>query len=134
MNKEIEFKAFHKPTKKLFDVYGFNKEFVFENTLDGIGTTETNPALIKDCQLIQYVGVKDKKGRKIFEGDYDDDGNIVVWCDSCMGWQMGCVDVPNKEIVINCHWCDGNFHINEEIQNFEVIGNIYKQLIKMEIH
>ncbi len=68
-NHPIKFRAFHKPTKRMFPVYGFNKEYVFEDTLDGIYSTETNPARIEDCILMQFAGLENKDGKEIYEGD-----------------------------------------------------------------
>ena len=72
-----------------------------------------------DCQ---FTGTTDKNGKNVFEGDYDKDGNIVVWCEN--GWEFGALDIPTKEIFINCHACEGNFLFGDHIGDFEVIGNI----------
>jgi uncharacterized phage protein (TIGR01671 family) len=69
MTREIKFKAYHKPTKRIFDVYSFTPELVFEDSLDGIGTSATLPAKRKDCVLMQFTGYFDKNGVEIYE-DY----------------------------------------------------------------
>ena len=67
--RELKFKAYHKPTKKIFKVHGWHSEFVFEDTLNGCGTTETNPAKIEDCEILQYSGLKDRTDNEIYEND-----------------------------------------------------------------
>lgn len=74
--------------------------------------------------LSQFVNETDKNGKKVFEGDYDKDGNCVVWCDTCKGFQFAGIVIDAKGIYVPCHNCDGNFHFNELIDEFEIIGNI----------
>lgn len=75
--------------------------------------------------ICQFTGLTDKNNVNIFEGDYDEDGNMVVWCDRCHGWQFAQIDVPTKDICIPCHWCDGNFDFSEHIKDFVISGNIH---------
>lgn len=53
--REIKFRAWHKKRKELYEVYSFNKEFVFKKTLDGLGC-DGNPDKREDCILKQYIG------------------------------------------------------------------------------
>ena len=72
----------------------------------------------------QFTGLIDKNGNKVFEGDFDADGNVVVWCENCNGWEFGALDIPTNEICISCHRCDGNFFFEDHITDFEAIDNI----------
>lgn len=65
----LEFRAFHRPTLTLFPVYGFNASFVFEDTLDGVETSKTNPARREDCVIDQWTGLLDQEEKKIFSND-----------------------------------------------------------------
>lgn len=75
-------------------------------------------------ELLQFIGKKDKHANEIYDGDFDPDGNVVVWCDNCNGWEFGALDIPTNELCIPCHRCDGNFFFEDHINDFEVIGNI----------
>lgn len=68
MQNRLKFRFWHKPTNKMMDCYGYNKDFVFADTLDGVGTTY-NPAKFEDCILMQCTGKKDKHNKLIYEGD-----------------------------------------------------------------
>lgn len=69
MNDRFKFRAWHKPTKRLFEVWCFTPEYVFEHDeINGIGSP-TNPARLEDCELIQCTGLKDESGNLIYEGD-----------------------------------------------------------------
>lgn len=67
--REIKFRAYHKPTKRIFPVFSITPQHLFEDTRDGIWTSKTNPAERDECELLQYTGLKDKNGQEIYEGD-----------------------------------------------------------------
>lgn len=69
MSRPFNYIAWHKPTKKMFKVYGISGDYIFEDTLDGLFTSPTNPAALEDCTLLQYSGMFDVKGAEIFEAD-----------------------------------------------------------------
>ena len=74
--------------------------------------------------LSQFINQKDKNGKKIFEGDYDDDGNCIVWCNECNGFEFAGIEVETKEQHIPCHRCHGNFFFQDQINDFEIVGNV----------
>ena len=69
------------------------------------------------CQLIKVVN-----GVEIYEGDYDEEGNMIDYCEECMGYQFFKID--ELKDVIFCHNCDGNFMVQDHIDEFKVVGNI----------
>ena len=65
--REIKFRAFHEPTKQMFDVFSFDVNNVRAWYPEKYGL-EISPDR-EDCILMQYTGLKDKNGREIYEGD-----------------------------------------------------------------
>lgn len=80
--------------------------------------------LVDKDSVCQFINHRDKNGKKIFEGDYDADGNCIVWCQECNGFEFSGIDSETKEQYLSCHRCDGNFFFQDHINNFEIIGNI----------
>ncbi len=139
MQDRFKFRFWHKPTQKIMDCYGFNEDFVFGDTLDGVGT-EYNPAKFEDCILMQCTGLKDKNEKLIYEGyilkytskptntqknnpEYKPytENYSVVWEDFYTGYNL-----RSKEKV-NC------FNLGIMAKDCEVIGNIYENPELLEV-
>lgn len=117
--REIKFRAWHKSTGTMFNVHGWHSEFVFEDTLNGCGATETNPCKIEYCELMQFTGLKDKNGVDIYEGDI-----IEIFDD----------ESTKGQVIFN----EGSFRLYEKTTYYshlsaynpsgmcEIIGNIYE--------
>lgn len=86
MNRPLEFRAWHIPTQTLFMVFCFTTEYVYpvlpvETTDEERSDASENPYPIADCILMQFTGLYDSQGQKVFEGDilysfYPGDGRI----------------------------------------------------------
>lgn len=139
--REIKFKAFHKLSKRMFNVYCFTNTEVIENSTDGIFTSDTLPALRQDCELLQYTGLKDCEGKEIYEGDivvipeqyifYDENKlNYVGVVESIFSsWQyvLHCVNKDKRGISTGINEQLNNQGFNEnETTCYKVIGNIYQ--------
>lgn len=66
--RTIKYKAWHKPTKKLFDVYSVSNEFVYDNSIVGEFSMPIHPAKREDCILMESLGIFDKNGKEFFNG------------------------------------------------------------------
>lgn len=63
---EYKFRAFDSEQKRIFPVYGFDIDNVYEDTLDDY-TRSVHPRNV--CDVMMYTGLKDIKGAEIYEGD-----------------------------------------------------------------
>ena len=117
--REIKFRAWHIPTKKMFDVYSWGKHIIFEISDDGVGTSPTLPAERDDCILMQYTGLKDRNGKDIYEGDILEMRNV--------GWKYTLVKFHNGKFAF--YTTETNYLIPMIGQYWEegkIIGNIYE--------
>lgn len=108
-------------------IYGiptFDFKYIFnENQFDSHDNYMVIPETVS-----QFTGLLDKNGKRIFEGDYDQNHDVVMWCDKRNGWAMKTYDFPTRE-VISCHCfrCEGHFDIDDADFNIEIIGSIHDQ-------
>lgn len=124
MKREIKFRVFDREEKCLFiEGMKYLKPFFDDKGKLFVGVFPDEHSLFIEFEINQFTGNKDKNGKDVYEGDFDADGNVVVWCEKCNGWEFGALDIPTNEICIPCHRCDGNFFFEDHISDFEVIGN-----------
>lgn len=76
--------------------------------------------------VCQFIGKFDRQGTKIFEGDYDQEYDVVRWCNKRIGFAMAAYDHPTKDFMLcHCYQCEGNFEISEVLDTITIKGNIH---------
>lgn len=132
MNREIEFRAWDKKRKKMVDVsaiYIANEQIGYEvkEIFGNYAANYIQYIYLDQCELMQYTGLKDKNGVKIFEGDIikDDRERIFVIEYEFGGFNVVPIDYYNDELFSWNSLGDMQTAIwlNEST---EIIGNIYK--------
>lgn len=115
MKRELKFKAYHKNRNEIYIVHGWHSEFVFSDTLDGIGNNG-NPDKLEDVELMQFTGFQDCKGKEIYEGDIlsdwveTDDGKVqskqqVFWNEFTGSWHLDQSHYQDKTFSVEL-WMD----------------------------
>lgn len=128
--REIKFRAWDNEDKKMYKVVRIEKSIYGYCECDNLlicdleadeQLKETDIRYSYDYELMQYVGIKDKEGKEIYEGDIDQYGNVVTYV----------ADV-NESLGMNCGWYlqRDNFESWSELvcgNNYiEIKGNIYE--------
>ncbi|EJD3904497.1 hypothetical protein QMQ29_000513 [Listeria monocytogenes] len=126
--REIGFRAFVKSKKKMLPV----TDLCFNETeavgVSGCGNAKCTLCVdwynFDDVVLMQYTGLKDKNGKKIFEGDIVD---ISVY--DRLDWSS----IKGKVVFLNGAWLVedvGHFAITlqSETNEIEIIGNVHENL------
>ena len=129
MNREIEFRAWLKDEKKMVEV----KEIIFVPEKQIAYDAEyrngkslpfhyLNYKLFNDIELIEYTGLKDKNGVKIFEGDI-----IRIYGGEKM---FGYYEFDRVKVIKELEDLVMLSNLNYEV---EVIGNIYENPESLEV-
>ena len=128
--RKIKFRAWHKEQKKIYSAEELGRD---QLTLmpDGRGFVNVSGDSFEKSQIdnnnkmipLQYIGLKDKNGKEIYEGDL-----IKIRC-SCGYTAIGVVKYEHSSYIISCRdhhdWdnCQDRF---SWIDKKEVIGNIHE--------
>ncbi len=124
----LKFRVYHKE-KGMHPVYGFNKKFVFLDSLDSPEPGE-NILPIKECELMQFTGRKDKNRNEIYEGDLLKGKHSCIYkvywdnnlcCFASIGNEGDFYGSFTHTLAINTGYLKDKFS-----KEFEIIGNIHE--------
>ena len=124
-NREIKFRAWVDAYGTMEMVYSYCFLNKSDNHFYAVDLTNERPDISKIEQVMQFTGIKDSSGSEIYEGDINQHGEVVIFCNECNGYQFALYDFPTKEFIF-CHNCEGNFMFQDGLSDIKIIGNIYE--------
>lgn len=129
--KDIKFRAFHKIHKYMFDDNVAMIDFLNK-------TIQYNKIPLKDCELMQYTGLKDCEGKEIFEGDIVESKNNfyttniaeVRWLEKRASFYL--IAKTTGTDIINKEPFESAYKMNS--QKIKILGNIHQNPELLEIN
>ena len=113
--REIKFRAWDNNLNQMYEIVSINFDLQFIH----LDPDYCHKVKIKDIELMQYTGLKDKNGVEIYEGD------MVEWSD---GKLLSEVYWDQADVAFSLR-CNGeSWFLNDDsmLCGMEVVGNIYE--------
>ena len=113
-NREIKFRAWDTKSQRMFNDVSIGTVHIFDDSYSFKNSAES-----KDCEFMQFTGLKDKNGKEIYEGDiveYEEPRFESGMMKSEVIFSLGCFEVGGNSFSEFRH---------PDI-DLEVIGNTYE--------
>ena len=127
--REIKFRAWDNNLNQMYEIVSINFDLQFIH----LDPDYCHKVKIKDIELMEYTGLKDKNGVEIYEGDIIRGDRypfwdkrepnyvaVVEWIFAGFQYVYYCINPKKRGIS------DGINNILESGEDFEIIGNIYE--------
>ena len=128
--REIKFRAWDRKNKEMRPVQDLRFDIDYGLKEINLDTYVFFKERFNDIELMQYIGLKDKDGKEIYEGDIIKMKHpiIAVGLYSNKQTDTGEIhEVTGKvEYRRSCFWCGDELLLGLIKTEFEVIGNIYE--------
>ena len=110
-----------------FRMWYQNQMFNWSKHQNTIVSALQSPNTLIGAQLMQFIGLKDKNGKEIFEGDIlaNDSANKIIEVKHFIGWEGD--GFPISGFAFAFGWHGPKLNLTEKkLFDSEVIGNIYE--------
>lgn len=125
MQDRFKFRVWEKPTKKMYEVWSFDKDFV--RATPSLVVTSVRTLNTKDCILLQSTGLKDKNGKLIYENDvviWNNKKHLITWNEHMCSFILQTSNYDETDVL--------EFYMTD-VQDLEIIGNIYTNPELLEV-
>ena len=119
--KELKIKAWLKKEKKMVSIIGidFNYEYIRYTEDDNLFNENYKTAEFKNIELLQFTGLKDNGGQKLYEAD-------VIKFNDGIDDIYGLISYDDEDGTYRVSYENITEHLSEREGDFEIVGNIFE--------